>query len=77
VVAVGETLCESLVAPPVSTPWSIVQVSALVADQLKVDDSPCVMAAGVAENVSIVGRLPTVTVTLSVTEPFVLVAVIV
>ena len=60
----------------VQIPWSMPAESAFVVVQLKVAVPPLLMEAGVAVNVSIVGNGFTVTVTVSVVDPFVLSAVI-
>ena len=48
--------------------WSILSESSPVDAQLRVEDSPSVIAAGPADMLT-VGRLFTVTVTLSLTAP--------
>ena len=73
---VGVTSALPLVAPPVSTPWSIVQDSALIESHISVVVSPSVIVsldALILAN----GNWPTTTVMVSDTEPYSFVAVMV
>ena len=75
VVTTGETVVEPLVAvEPI--PWSILAKSAPVELQLNIVEPPSVMVVVSAVNDSMVGGLFTKTVTVSVRDPYVLVAVI-
>jgi hypothetical protein len=75
-VTVGDTWIEPLgLTEPM--PWSIMQDVALVEDQVRVEDAPVTMVAGLAEMLTVgAGCGPTVTVVLAVAEPPAPVAVI-
>jgi len=77
VVTVGDTEYVPLVALTVPTLWSMLADVALVMFQLNVELPPSVIPVGLAVYVFMIGRLLTVTVAVSVTDPLVFVAVIV
>ena len=75
VVTDGETVVEPLTADD-PIPWSILAKSAPEELQLNIVEPPSVMVLIAAVNKSMTGELFTMTVTVSVRDPYVLVAVI-
>lgn len=72
---VGLTLVEPLAAVEVNVPGVMATLVAPLVDQLSVLPEPELMLAGLAVNELITGKLATVTVTVAVVDPAMLVAV--